>query len=136
MSMKPKLLLILSTCVGVLSGARGASAEDVTFTKDIAPIFFSQCVTCHRTGEVAPFPLTSYKDAKKRAGQIADVTESRFMPPWMAEKGHGDFVGERRLTEQQIKLIRAWADAGAPEGDPAQLPPLPKFSEGWALGEP
>src|SRR5688572_30182339 len=126
--------LVLVTC---LSSARlTARAADVTFTKDVAPILFSQCVTCHRPGEVAPFSLTNYKDAKKRAGQIADVTESRFMPPWMAEKGHGDFLGERRLSDDQIKLLRAWADAGAPEGDPAALPPLPTFPDGWTLGQP
>ena len=113
-----------------------AAPPGVTFTKDVAPILFTQCVTCHRPGEVAPFSLTSYKDAKKRAGQIADVTENRFMPPWMAEKGHGDFVGERRLSDEQIKVLRAWADAGAPEGDPAQLPPLPTFPDGWTLGQP
>jgi mono/diheme cytochrome c family protein len=102
----------------------------VTFTKDVAPILFENCATCHRPGEVAPFPLLSYKDAKRRAGQIADVTGSRFMPPWLPVPGHGEFADERRLTDAQTAALRAWADAGAPEGDPKDLPPAPKFTEG------
>jgi hypothetical protein len=107
-----------------------------TFSKDVAPILYSNCVSCHRTGEVAPFTLTSYEDAHKRAKTIAKVTEQRFMPPWKAEKGHGEFLGERRLTDDQIKTLRVWADGGAPEGDPKETPALPKFAEGWQLGQP
>lgn len=109
---------------------------DVTFTKDVAPILYANCVSCHRPGEVAPFPLIDYKDAAKRADQLAEVTQDRQMPPWKAEPGHGEFQHERRLTDEQIATIRAWADAGAPEGDKAALPPAPRFVEGWALGEP
>lgn len=76
-------------------GATAGSAGDVplTFTKDVAPIVWANCVTCHRPGEVAPFPLTSYKEVKKHVSQIADVTESKYMPPWKPAEGHGDFVG-------------------------------------------
>ena len=107
-----------------------------TFSKDVAPILFDNCVSCHRPSEVAPFTLTTYEDARKRAGTIAKVTEKRFMPPWKAEPGHGDFLGVRRLSDEQIKTLRAWAAAGAPEGDPSETPPLPKFTDGWQLGEP
>ena len=58
------------------------------------------------------------------------------MPPWKAEPGFGDFVGARRLTEPQIATIQAWVKAGKPEGDPADLPPQPKFTDGWQLGQP
>lgn len=122
--------------VATPAGAAASPPEPVTFAKDVAPILFGNCATCHRPGEVAPFPLLSYKDAKRRAGQIADVTGSRFMPPWLPTAGHGDFAGERRLSDAQVATLRAWADAGAPEGDPKDLPPAPTFTEGWALGEP
>jgi mono/diheme cytochrome c family protein len=110
--------------------------QKATFSKDIAPILFSNCVSCHRAGEVAPFTLMSFRDAKKHAKQIAQVTKSKTMPPWKAEAGYGEFVGERRLTAGQIELIDAWVKQGAPEGDASQTPPLPKFVEGWQLGEP
>jgi mono/diheme cytochrome c family protein len=113
-----------------------AAAQGPTFTRDIAPIVFDHCANCHRPGEVAPFALTSYKEVKKHARQIADLTSDRVMPPWKPEHGYGDFIGERRLNDDQIKLIGEWVKAGAPEGDPAALPPLPKFAEGWVLGEP
>jgi len=107
-----------------------------TFNKDIAPIVWQNCAGCHHAGEVAPFTLTSYDDVKKRAKQISKITHSRLMPPWKAEPGFGDFQDERRLTDQQISLIQTWAANGAPEGNPADLPPLPKFTEGWSLGQP
>jgi hypothetical protein len=109
---------------------------DPTFNRDVAPIIWNNCAGCHHAGEVAPFSLTSYADVKKRAKQIARITGERTMPPWKPEPGYGDFKNERRLTDQQIALISTWAQNGAPEGDPRDLPPLPKFTEGWALGEP
>ena len=108
----------------------------VTFTKDIAPILFDQCATCHRPGLLAPFSLLSYQDAAERARQIARVTTRRYMPPWLPEPGYGAFVGERRLRDDQIDLIQQWAEAGAPEGDPSDLPPAPHWPAGWQLGEP
>jgi Tfp pilus assembly protein PilF/mono/diheme cytochrome c family protein len=110
--------------------------ERVTFNRDVAPVVFGQCSTCHRPGESGPFPLLTYADVKKRAGQVADVTGRRFMPPWLPEAGHGRFANERRLTDRQIALIRKWADTGTQEGDAAELPPRPAFTEGWQLGEP
>lgn len=108
----------------------------VTYSRHIAPILFARCVGCHRPGEVAPFPLVSYEDASKRAGFLAEVTASRLMPPWHARPDYGHFRGNRRLSEPEIELIAAWAEAGAPRGDAAELPPLPNFTEGWQLGEP
>ena len=107
----------------------------VTFAKDIAPILYQNCTACHRPGEVAPFTLSSYGDAKKRARQIAIVTQSRQMPPWKANS-HGEFQDERRLTDAQIAAIQQWADQGAPVGNPKQTPPAPQFASGWALGQP
>jgi mono/diheme cytochrome c family protein len=115
--------------------AAGAAATP-TFNKDIAPILYQQCATCHRPGEVAPFSLLTYQDASKRARLIATVTERRYMPPWKPEPGYGKFANERRLTEAQIALIRDWAENGTPEGDPADKPTLPAFADGWQAGKP
>ncbi len=95
-----------------------AATATVTYAHDIAPILYQNCTTCHRTGEVAPFTLSSYGDAKKRARQIALVTAGRVMPPWKADS-HGEFQDERRLTDGQIALLQRWAEAGAPEGKAA-----------------
>lgn len=109
--------------------------QTVTYAKDIAPILYQNCTTCHRAGEAAPLTLASYADAKKRAAQIAIVTNSRQMPPWKADS-HGEFQDERRLTDAQIAQLKRWADSGAPEGNPQQTPPVPHFPAGWALGQP
>src|SRR5262249_50648092 len=104
---------------------RGANA--VTFSETIAPILYQNCVTCHRPGEAAPFSLISYEDAKKRGSLIATVTKSRYMPPWHAVHGYGEFAGERRLTDEQISAIGEWVKQGMPEGDRAKMPKLPEF---------
>ncbi|HZT28988.1 MAG TPA: thioredoxin family protein [Bryobacteraceae bacterium] len=109
---------------------------EVTFTRDIAPILFRNCAGCHRPGEVAPFPLLTYQDAARRASLITRVTASRYMPPWLPAAGYGHFQGERRLTEAEIQRIRRWAEAGAPEGNPRDLPPPPEFPQGWRMGKP
>ena len=108
----------------------------VTFYRDIAPLVFNNCTSCHRKGQVAPFPLETYRDVASRAEQVADVTESRFMPPWKPVPGHGEFAGSRRLTDGEVALFRRWAEGGAPAGDEADQPALPNFPEGWLLGEP
>lgn len=113
-----------------------AGAQDVTFTRDIAPIVFKSCVSCHRGGGPAPFSLTTYDQVRRRATQIATVTRSRFMPPWKVEPGVGHFVGQDPLTEGQIASLESWARNGAPQGDGAALPPLPDLPDGWLLGRP
>src|SRR5215212_6374401 len=111
------LLIATTACFLISASPRPAqpapAPQAPTFSKDIAPILYANCVSCHRPGEVAPFSLLDYKTAKKHAPDISTVTESRYMPPWKAEAGHGDFMNERRLTEPQIELIQAWAKAGA-----------------------
>ena len=107
-----------------------------TFNRDIAPIIFNNCTGCHRPGEIAPFELVTYKDVHKRAKQIAMVTASRYMPPWLPVSEPGHFMGQRSLSDREIATIKKWVKSGAPEGDPADLPLQPKFKEGWQLGEP
>ena len=114
-----------------------ASAPTVpTFNKDVAPILWKHCASCHRAGEIGPMPLMTYKDAAKRADFLAEVTHDRQMPPWKAEAGYGKFRDEHRLTDAELKTFADWAKAGAPEGDAKDLPAQPKFPEGWPLGEP
>jgi tetratricopeptide (TPR) repeat protein/mono/diheme cytochrome c family protein len=112
------------------------SGEQVTFNRDIAPIVFHYCVSCHRPGEAGPFPLLTYEDVKKRGHQIAAVTQTRFMPPWLPEPQTLKFADERILSDQQIALIQKWVDEGMPQGNPADLPPKPQFVQGWQLGKP
>ena len=127
--------LTLLVAAAAVSGF-STSAKEVTYTRDIAPILFSHCAECHRPGEVAPFSLLNYEDARKKGKTIAKVTEKRFMPPWKAEHGFGDFQNERRLSEAEIQSIHDWVEGGMPEGDKSALPPVPKFPTGWTLGKP
>jgi hypothetical protein len=113
-----------------------APPQEVTFSETIAPIVYQNCVTCHRPGEAAPFSLISYEDVKKRGALIAVVTKSRYMPPWHAAHGYGEFRNERGLSEAEIAAIADWVKSGMPEGDPARMPKLPVFTDGWQLGKP
>ncbi len=121
---------------GVLIAVTAHAAPPPTFAHDIAPIIFQNCAGCHRPGESGPFPLLRYEDVKKHAKEIADATGRRDMPPWLPEAGFGNFLGERRLTDTQIRLIAEWVSQGAPEGNPSEIPPPPKFTNGWQLGPP
>lgn len=114
---------------------KDSAERKITYANSVAAILQKNCATCHRPGEVSPFSLLTYDDARKRAKQIALVTKSRVMPPWKANS-HGEFVDERRLTDDQIAALQQWAEAGAPEGNPKELPPPPKFASGWKLGAP
>ena len=108
-----------------------------TYAKDVAPIINRRCLDCHRKGQVGPFPLQTYENARKRASDLADVVTDRIMPPWKAVHGvGGPFKDDRSLPQAEIDTIVAWAENGAPEGAPADLPPKPKFSEDWSLGTP
>ena len=107
-----------------------------TYTRDVAPIFFAQCTTCHRPGEVAPMSLMTYKDARPWARAIATQVKSGTMPPWHADPAIGHFANERRLTPEQKTTIARWVEAGAPEGDPADLPAAPSYAAGWRIGQP
>jgi len=118
------------------AGKSKAAESNVTFNRDIAPIIFTSCASCHRPGEAAPFSLLTYEDVKKHARQIAEVTRTRNMPPWLPEPQELKFADEMRLSETQIDLIQKWVDQGAAEGDLADRPAQPKFTEGWRLGTP
>ena len=110
--------------------------QPVTFNNQVVRVFQQHCQTCHRPGEVAPFSLTAYKDAHARRDDIREAVEARYMPPWKAVPGHGEFADVRRLSEGEIRLIERWVADGAPEGDPRDLPSPRKFPTGWTLGTP
>jgi hypothetical protein len=128
--------LVAVTLFVCLTESASAWAAEVTYNRDIASILWKKCAGCHRPGEIGPFSLLNYKDAAKRSSFLADITASRRMPPWKPEPGFGSFHDERRLSEADIQKIAAWAEAGAPEGSANDLPPAPKFAEGWQLGVP
>ncbi len=113
-----------------------ASAAPVTFSRDIAPILMSNCVRCHRPGEVAPMPLRTYEETRPWAKSIRKSVVERAMPPWHPDPAYGHFSNDMALTDAEINTIRTWVEQGAPEGDPADMPPQPEFSTGWQLGEP
>lgn len=112
------------------------AADPVTFTKDVAPIMFKNCASCHRPGEVAPMSLVSYKDARPWAKSIAKEVSQRSMPPWSGESDHQKWINDISLTQDEIDTIVAWATQGALQGDPADMPATPTFPTGWTLGEP
>ncbi|HVG20202.1 MAG TPA: thiol-disulfide isomerase [Blastocatellia bacterium] len=134
------LLVLFVGCIGLTFGISGSAdsngKKEVTFAKDVAPIFYSRCVECHRAGEAAPMSLLSYKEARPWARSIKEKVVTREMPPWHADPHFGEFSNDRRLTPSQVETIVAWVDGGAKEGDPKDLPPAPKFVEGWSIGKP
>ena len=115
---------------------QGDERSAVTYSRDIAPIIQTRCLNCHREGQVAPFALDDYHQTAKRAEQILKVTQDRIMPPWIPSPGHDKFVAERWLTDRELELFKTWAESGRARGDDADLPPAPKFAEGWRLGQP
>ena len=125
---------LLMACVACAHSQK--SEEVLTFNRDVAPIIFQSCSACHRPGDAGSFPLLTYRDVKSHARQIADVTRSRFMPPWLPAAGEFTFADERRLTPEQIAVIEKWVEQGAKEGEARDLPAAPKFTPGWQLGEP
>ena len=126
---------ILVALLGLPSAALAADAP-VTFAKDVAPIFNKACVECHRPTMFAPMSLTTFDDARPWARSIKQRVVSRVMPPWGADPAHGTFKNDPRLTQKEIDTIVAWVDAGAPKGDDTDLPPQPKFADGWTIGKP
>ncbi|MHB1556046.1 MAG: c-type cytochrome [Isosphaeraceae bacterium] len=119
------------------AGASLAGKKVPTFAKDIAPILQAMCQNCHRRHQVGPFPLETYEQARKRAHDIASVTGERSMPPWKPTPGVGPKLKhDQSLSGAELEVLSAWAVGGAPLGDPKDLPPPPKFTQGWKLGTP
>src|SRR6266404_2833790 len=119
----------------VFLGASVAAAAP-TFSKDVAPILYKRCVQCHRPNDIAPMSLLDYKSARPWAKAIRESVLTRRMPPWFADPHFGSFANDPRLSTGEIETIQAWADGGAMEGDPLDLPRAPVFVEGWKQGRP
>jgi Flp pilus assembly protein TadD/mono/diheme cytochrome c family protein len=135
--------VFLAGCVALVAWSAGAHAtaaqtasSPATFARDVAPILYAQCATCHRPDGSAPFSLITYAEVRPRAAQIVKAIQSRAMPPWKPDPGTGPFIGERRLADREIEIIARWEREGASEGDRGALPPIPHWSSGWQLGTP
>src|SRR5438876_8137796 len=134
-------MLAATTVLAVAAGSipspmQAAPPPAPTFSTDIAPVVYRHCAQCHHPNGSAPFSLITFADVRQHATQVAVATSRRVMPPWKSEPGFGDFVGQEPLTDAEIALIQTWAAAGAPEGRKRDLPPAPKWTEGWQLGTP
>jgi AhpC/TSA family len=111
-------------------------SEEITFARHVAPILYTNCVRCHRPGQVGPFSLVTYKDALKRANVLYEAASDGRMPPWKPHPGVGLFLDAARLSATEVETLRMWAQTGCKQGDAADLPTPPKFTDGWELGEP
>jgi peroxiredoxin len=118
------------------NAVKGGEPPAVTYTKHVSRIIQVNCQGCHRPGEVGPFELMTYRDARAWADAIREVVADGVMPPWHADPRHGTFANDRRLSAADRAAVLAWVDAGCPEGDPADLPPDKRYVEGWAIGRP
>lgn len=133
-----KLMLMVMLCPVTPSLAR---SEPITYTKHIAPIIYQHCLNCHREGEIAPFALENYQQLRAHAAAIKVAVNAGYMPPWKAEplldaSGHDNLLGDRKLSDEEIRELNAWIESGMPEGSAADLPPKPQFSTDWQLGKP
>ena len=124
--------------VALLAFVVGAFASDTTptFSSDVAPILYKNCATCHRPGEIAPMSLLTYEQTRPWAKSIKEKVALGQMPPWHATQSRGTFSNDRRLTDAEKETLIRWASNGAPEGNSKDLPPVPKFTDGWAIGQP
>src|SRR5260370_18975666 len=122
--------------VSFLATCGFAAAATPTFSKDVAPILYDRCLECHRQGEAAPMAFTSYAEVRPWAKAIKQAVLTHKMPPWLADPHFGAFRNDRRLPENEVQMLVAWADSGAPEGDPMQTPQMPRFDSGWHIGKP
>ncbi len=119
-----------------VEGKEPVDVGRVTYAADVAPILQNRCQSCHRPGQVAPFALLSYDDARRHAAMIAEVVDDRRMPPWHPDPRYGKFHNDRHLNSGERATLLAWVEQGAPLGDPKALPPPRTFPEGWAIGTP
>jgi hypothetical protein len=130
------LVGVFATFGTVWRGARASQTPAPTFSNEVVRIFQQNCQTCHHAGDIAPFSLMTYREARPWARAIQEKVITREMPPWKAAAGCGTFDNERRLSDEEIATLSRWVDAGSPEGDPGVLPAPLNFSGEWTLGEP
>jgi hypothetical protein len=130
--------VVSSTAPTAAQGARAAAPAGaaVTYAKDVAPILFAHCTSCHRASMSAPMSLMSFDEVRPWARAIKQRVVSREMPPWSADRTHGRFKNDPSLSQQEIDTIAAWVDSGATKGNERDLPPAPRYADGWTIGTP
>lgn len=121
---------------GSAAAQAGTAQNAPTFSKDVAPVLYKHCTTCHRPGEIAPMSLLTYEQARPWARAIRDNVRTGTMPPWHADAAHGKWANDRRMTQAEKDVIIKWVDAGAPEGNQRDLPKAPEYADGWQIGRP
>ncbi len=135
---------LIATCaipllISAALSTTSVRAQEVTFTRDVAPILFENCVECHRPGSFAPMSLLTYENARRYAPRMKTKVQTRQMPPWHLDRTVGiqAYDNDVSLTDEEISTIVRWADAGAPKGDDRDMPPAPRLTEGgaWQLEE-
>lgn len=132
----PLVLVLIGSAVTFTRASEPAAPTAPTFTKDVAPILYNRCTNCHRPEEMAPMSLLTYEEVRPWAKAIQRRVVAREMPPWFADAPHGTFANDSRLPQSEIDTIAAWVTAGAPKGNDKDLPPAPKFTPGWTIGQP
>jgi hypothetical protein len=133
--MKLTLSAITLVCTGAAFAANTGGTVP-TYSKDVAAILNKRCLECHREGEAGPMKFQSYKEVRPWAKAIKQATLTRAMPPWDADPKINHFSNDRRLSDDELATITKWVDAGAPEGNPSDLPKAPEFFTGWKIGKP
>ena len=116
--------------------AVATSAAEVTYSRDVAPILYQHCTACHHPNDIAPMSLMAYQSTRPWAQAIRQVVLLKKMPPWFADRSVGHFANDPSLPDAERQTIVAWADQGAKEGDPKDLPPAPVYADGWHIGKP
>jgi hypothetical protein len=107
-----------------------------TYYKDVLPLLQHHCQSCHRPGEIAPFPLVTYNETRRWADLIREAVQQKKMPPWFADPHFGRFSNDPSLTTQEIETLSSWALANAPSGNAGDAPPPPHWAEGWNIPRP
>ena len=130
------VVLALASFVSSLLGGTKSDAPAITFTKDVARILQKNCQGCHRPGEAGPFSLLTYEQARPWAKAMKEAVLLKKMPPWFADPHYGRFSNDRSMAQKDVDTLVAWADAGAPQGDPKDMPPPLTFVEGWSIPKP
>jgi hypothetical protein len=117
----------------VLATSSAYAADEPTFSRDVLPLLQKHCQTCHRPGEIGPMPLLTYEQVRPYARAIKRATEAKKMPPWFADSSVQHYSNDTSLSAAEIALLGTWSDAGAPEGNPGDAPPIRLFSDGWNI---
>jgi mono/diheme cytochrome c family protein len=127
----------IAAAVGIAFVAMALTRHaDPTYAEDVAPVFFKNCASCHRTGGQAPFSILYYDSAAAHLDEMRDAIRTGAMPPWHAEGPRGVFRNDRRLSDAERQLILRWIETGAKPGDMKKLPARPQFSTSWEMGTP